>query len=310
MLKHARVGVTADDPTADVKISDWNADHVIDSSGATMALATTAPSTPAAGNLVLFARDVAGSGLPAYVGPSGMTCAIQPFLGRNRVAMWIPQGNGSNITSIGMPAPTVQGTTPTRTVAATNMATAARRSGQQSAATAGSFCGCRSNGNQFFLSNQAGVGGFRFVGRWVCSDASTVAGASTFVGLSSTSVGAVNPSSMTNIIGVGTDSGDTNLQIMYNDGAGTATKIDLGVNFPDHTLSADLYEVAIFCAWNSATIGVEVTRLNTGNVARATLTTNTPAVNTLLGPQFMRNNGSTALAVGIDMAGCYLETDN
>ena len=41
----------------------------------------------------------------------------------------------------------------------------------------------------------------------------------------------VNPSTLANIVGMGWDSADTNVQIMTNDASGTATKIDLGASF-------------------------------------------------------------------------------
>jgi hypothetical protein len=310
MLKHAHSAAGADDPAAEVKFSDWNADHVIDSDGVTIATSTATPATPSSGAMVIFGRTVAGGALPAYVGPSGMSSALQPFMGRNKIGMLIPTGNSTSVTNIGMAPLTVNGTAVARNVTTTNMLTAARRVGRTSSSSSGQFTGDRASAFQLFRSNTAGMGGFRFVARWGCSDAATVAGARTFVGLAAASVGTINPSSATNIIGVGTDDTDANLQIIYNDGTGVASKIDLGANFPDHTLSADLYEVAIYCAPNSTSIGVEVTRLNTGASTTATLTTDIPAVNTLLGPQIMRNNGATALAVGIDVVSLYVETDN
>lgn len=310
-LKHTRVAVTADDPAADVKMSDWNADHVVDGNGVLMVADATTPSTPAAGYINLHAKLVAGYGLPAYVDESGLSSSLQPFFGRNKVGMWVVTGNfNTSPIAFGIAGPSTQGTLVARNVASTNLLTSTRRLGAVTVATAGLFTGQRASAFQFMRGDAAGKGGFRFVMRWGCSDAATVAGARTFVGLAAATVGAVEPSSSINIIGVGTDAADGNLVIMHNDGAGTATRVPLGANFPDHTLSADAYELVLFCAPNTSTVGWQVTRLNTGDVASGTISTDLPASTTLLGPQLMRNNGATALAVGIDLVNFYIETDN
>jgi hypothetical protein len=132
-----------------------------------------------------------------------------------------------------------------------------------------------------------------------------------FVGLHSatTVIGNVNPSTLTQMVGVGTDNGQTTLRIMTNDGTAAASTIDLGANFPANTLSTDLYELILFCAPNGSTIGYRIERLNTGHVAEGTLSTDLPTNTTLLSPQVWRNNGATAAAIGIDVVGQYAETD-
>ncbi len=237
--------------------------------------------------------------------------SLQPFFGRNKVGMWVVTGNFATAAiAFGVAGPSNQGTLTLRTVASTNLFTSTRRLGVVSGATAGNYTGQRASAFQFLRGDAAGKGGFRAVFRWGCSDAATVAGARTFVGMSATTVGAVDPSSTVNIIGVGTDAADSTLVIMHNDGSGTATRIALGANFPDHTLSADAYELVLFCAPNTSTVGYQVTRLNTGDTASGTISTDLPSSTTLLGPQVMRNNGATALAVGIDLISFYIETDN
>lgn len=311
MLKHAKVSAVVDDPAADIKPSHWNEEHVADADGLKMVASTSTPSVPASGFLKLFARLLAGGALPAYSGPSGLDSALQPFLARNKIFMWQPNGNATTMTQIGCAAPLVT-TATARNVATTNLFTSLRRLGSVSAATAGSPCGIRGGIALFCRGNAAGVGGFRAVFRFGMSDAATVAGARSFIGMYSgaTQIGNVNPSTLLNIVGVGHDDTDSNLQIIYNDGSGAASKIDLGANFPANTLSVDAYELALFCPPNGSDIGYEVTRLNTGDVARGTLTSDLPANTTYLAPQMWRNNGATALAVGIDMIGLYIETDN
>ena len=294
---------------------EWNdTDHVVDAAGMTMEMGTAAPATPASGKAVLFARNKGNLAMAGLRGPSGLDFLLQPFLGGNAVALWAPVGNtnSNSVSAFGMLAPSFTGTVTQRNVNVTgNMLTAAKRTGCVSAATAGSSVLIRSQvGGQYSRGSAAGIGGFRAVFRWGCSDAATVAGARTFVGMSATSFSNIDPSSMVNMVGVGTDNGDSTFSIMHNDDTGTATKIPLGANFPDHTLSQDLYELVLTCAPNAASIGWEVTRLNTGDTARGEITTNLPNSTSSLNPSFNRNNNATALAVGIDLVRLYIETDN
>lgn len=312
-LKHAKTSAKADGADATlVQPSDWNEDHVIDSSGFDIPAGTATPAAPAAGKVRMFGRTIAGRAIPAFEGPSGLSSALQPFFGRNKIGMWSPMGNANVTTGMyfGIAVPSTVGTITARNVATTNLFTSMRRMGMVSATTAGSRAVAYINGAQFWRGNAAGMGGFLAVFRFGCSDAATVAGKS-FVGFSAaSSVGSSTETSLAlNVVGVGTDSTDANLQIMHNDGSGVATKIDLGANFPDHTLSADVYELALFCAPNSTQIEYEVTRLNTGHSASGTITTDLPVSTQLLLPMFMRGNAATALAVGIDVMGLYIETD-
>ena len=138
-----------------------------------------------------------------------------------------------------------------------------------------------------------------------------VANARMFVGLSATAgvLGNADPSTFLNQIGLGCDAGQTTLRIIHNDGAGVSTLVDLGANFPAQTLSTDMYELQLYCAPNGSTVSYRVERLNTGHVAEGTISTDLPINTTLLSPQLWRNNGATALAVGIDVVHQYMETD-
>lgn len=312
-LTHTRVAVTADDPAADVKMSDWNAEHVVDGDGLLMASDTTVPAAPAAGYLTLFGKSLAGGMLPAFIGPSGLDSTLQPFFGRNRVAMWMACGGTTTagITAIGIFAPQAVGTAAVRSFNSASYFASLRRIGYASAATAGATTAIRTTLGQFWRGNAGGLGGFRFVARFGCSDAATVAGARSFYGLQSLGTsGNVDPSTFVNSIGIGTDAGDATFSIMHNDASGSATKVALGANFPDHTLSVDMYELAIFAPPNASYVNWEVTRLNTGHTASGQITTDLPASTQSLMPHFFRNNGATALAVAFDFCNLYIETDN
>ncbi|MCC6071452.1 hypothetical protein ACFSQU_18085 [Massilia sp. GCM10020059] len=316
MLKHAKTSTAgpSSDP-AKVGGDDWNANHVVDSGGLEFAAGTAGLAIPAAGKILLHGRTLANHGMPSYRAADGMGAILQASLARNKVMLWSPSGNNTGIALVGTTHAPSTTTATQRNVAGGSLLTSLRRIGSVSAAAAGSSCGSLQVPLQWcrgYLLDTVGVGGFLAVYRFGCSDQATVAGARSFVGMTgvTTKIANVDPSSLINIIGVGTDSGDANLQIMHNDASGVATKVDLGPNFPDHTLSADVYELALFSAPASAEVGWQVTRLNTGHMASGTISTNLPTDTKLLAPQFWRNNGPTALAVEQDIVGLYIETDN
>jgi fructose-specific component phosphotransferase system IIB-like protein len=266
--------------------------------------------TPVAG-LTTYAKDVGGRQMFAQRGKSGIDYSFQPFLGRNRITLHQANGNATTLTTVGAVAPTAGGTATTRNVATTNFFTWMRRAGYVSATTGNASSGLRSAVLQYGLGNGASRGGFHFVARFGISDAALATGARLFVGLTpSTGVlGNAEPSTFTNIIGVGLDAADTTLQIMHNDGAGTATKIDLGANFPEST-NTDFYELALYCAPNGTTVFYEVVNLTTGIETSGSITTNLPLNTQLLAWQLWRHNVATGVAVGVDISSVYIETDN
>jgi len=276
------------------------------------------PSAPGSGGLVVYSKAVAGRMMLKQIGPSGLSTALQPFLARNKVGYWNPPGNATTVPGVfGYTAPTVLGTATARTIATTNLFTRMRRLGYVSSATAGNLAGPYLAVAQVTIGDGSGNGGFYKLCRFGCSDAATVAGARQFVGVSSTTAAPTNvePSTLTNCIGVGHGAADTNLKIFYG-GSAAQTPVNLGANFPANTLSTDVYELALFSPPNDNNhVYYEVTRLNTGDVATGTLTgvagTALPASTTLLAYQrAWRCNNATAKAVGLDIMSDYIETDN
>jgi hypothetical protein len=167
-------------------------------------------------------------------------------------------------------------------------------------ASAGSFQNLRTAGNGSPTSRQSGI---YFDCVWGHADAATVAEARSFCGVRQVGdVGNVNPSTLINIIGVGNDTGDANLQLMVNDGTGTATKTDLGADFPANTLAADMYRLQIFASPGASSVNWVLTRLNTGNITSGTVSADIPALATMLGFTLFRGNGATALACRYDLS--------
>lgn len=266
--------------------------------------------TPPSDGLVLYAKSIGGRNMLKQVGPSGLDYVFQPSIARNKICLWQANGNATSTTVIGQAVSTT-GTATSRSVATTNFFTWFRRLGYVSANTAGSSAGIRTSALQYGRGNLANTGGFHFIARFGISDASAVAGARTFVGLTSSTGVLTNaePSSFLNIIGIGNDSSDANMQLFHNDGSGTATKINLGSSFPANTRNSDMYELVLFCPPNGSTIGYKVTNMTTGIEAEGTINTNIPLNTQLLAWQLWRNNNGTALSVGLDIVSVYMEND-
>lgn len=273
--------------------------------------------TPAdAGTMKLFTRAVANRLMPAFVGPSGLDSTLQPLMARNKVGYWCPPGNANTVPGVlGFTAPTITNFTATaRNVATTNLFTRMRRLGYVSAATAAAIGNWRVAVYQYTVgSSSTGLGGFTYIIRFGISDAAAVAGARMFMGMRSSATPAnVEPSTLTNCIGIGHGASDTTMKLFYG-GSAAQTPIDLGANFPADTRNVDVYELAIFAPPNTSDIHYEVTRINTGHVATGTITnsgaTVLPTNGTLIAPWGYRTNNATALAVGLDVMSAYIETD-
>ena len=276
------------------------------------------PGAPAADKLILYAKSIGGRMLTRQVGPSGLATFLQPFLARNKVGYWCPPGNATTVPGVlGFTAYSVVTAAVARNIATTNFFTRVRRLGFPSAAGAGSQAGARVAVAQITVGDGSGLGGFFKIIRWGISDASFTSACRTFIGISS-STGApsnVEPSTLTNVIGMGHGASDTTMRIYYG-GSVAQTPIDLGADFPADTSTVDAYELALFSSPTDNTqVAYEVTRLNTGHIAAGVLTNTTPgttlpASSTLLTySQNWRSNNANAVAVAFDIMSDYIETD-
>ncbi len=277
---------------------------------------TTDPATPSLG-LDVYAKTIATRAFIATKDQNGLVGSLQPLMARNKVGFWNPAGNSVSAPGVfGFPAFTTTGTVTARSVATTNLANRLRRIGYVSTAVAGNFAETRVAVAQYSIGTGTGVGGFTMIARFVPSDAAAVAGERFFLGLTSTTIAATNvePTTLTNSIGIAQISTSTNLFLVYG-GSVPQTPIDLGANFPAAGLSTDAYELSLFSSPNaSTTIGYEVTRINTGDTVSGTLTgaggTAIPLSTTLLTFKAWKTNNATAAAAAFDLSSIYLETDN
>lgn len=149
-----------------------------------------------------------------------------------------------------------------------------------------------------WLGNAAGLGGF--TARHVFGIETPQAGMRVAVGLfPNVAVSmAVEPSTYLNSVFVGADSGDANLQLMNNDGAGACTKLDLGASFPKGTAGA-LYRLTLSAAANGTEVAYTVERLDVAATASGSVNANIPANTFFMTPQTAFGNGTTAaIAIG------------
>ena len=279
-------------------------------------IGTGAPATPASGGINLFARPVGGRTMPAFVGSSGLATALQPLIARNSIGFFRAYQGATTVTALGIAIGNVGTATAKGSPANTNIytSTAGLEYLVTTAATtaiAGFRIGTSAATNQWWRGNAAGLGGFTFVCRFGPATGATVSTGRMFVGYqqSTSAPTDVNPNTLTNMIGVGYAKGtDTNWQVMFNDGSGTATKVDTGIAVP----SADrtkLYELALFCPPNASFIRVQFTDLSTGTTFEYEATTDLPVNTAFGGFRGYHSVGGTSSVVGFNLMSAYTETD-
>jgi len=152
--------------------------------------------------------------------------------------------------------------------------------------------------------------GWRFGVSFGISDTALNTGARQFYGMTSVTTllgisSTVHVESLTNIIGIGSDALDTNLQIFHNDATGTATKIDLGANFlANRTGSAatDFFVFELYNPFNSMTVFYKVTSLENNVTVEGSITTNLPSDTTPITMQAVRTSGATSNACSFDIS--------
>ena len=173
--------------------------------------------------------------------------------------------------------------TSAQSVASTNFATKQIRLRYfASVVSGGRYTGTRGSALLWYIH-----GGFRFVCDFNISDTSYSAGCQQFYGMSGVttdlnygSSSNILVSTLLNIVGVGSEVGDTNLQIFHNDGSGTATKVDLGVGFPANrtagAISTTVYGIQLYNEPMSTDVKYEVINKETGAIVQGSVSTNLP----------------------------------
>ena len=186
----------------------------------------------------------------------------------------------TEVTSGGITIATT-GSTIARSVSSTNYASKQVRKGfYGSVVSTGRYTGTRGSALLWYLG-----GGFKYVCDVYISDTAYSSGCRQFYGMAGQTTDlaysdSVLVSSLTNIIGIGSDALDTNLQVFYNDATGTATKIDLGANFPANRTAGSalttVYSIELYNDSASTDVKYCVKNKETGSIAMGTLNSNLP----------------------------------
>ncbi|MEP7204647.1 MAG: hypothetical protein ABI716_00440 [Candidatus Saccharibacteria bacterium] len=278
----------------------------------------TAATTPPAGTLSIFARQIANRMMIAQVGPSGLDSALQPLLARNKVGYWNPPGNATTVPGVfGITALTANGTATTRTIATTTLATRMRRIGYPSTAIAGTFAGARLAQAQFSCGSGSPDGsGFMVIERWVESDPAVVSGRRAFHGMTATTGAFTNVEVNTLLNNVGICQLSTDATQWYWQNAGSsaqvATAVGTSVGAPGGN-STTAWELAIFAPNGVAnTYYLQLTNITTGATATNTVSGAAavcPQSTMLLSWNAWATNNATGAITGIDMCSLYVETD-
>lgn len=163
----------------------------------------------------------------------------------------------------------------------------------------------RSQYTELFTVNGpgAGIGGFKAYMLGAPSVGCTNSSHRFFMGMieQKASLPDQNPSGMTNFVGIGYDSADSQLHIMHNDGSGSATKVALGASFPKPTSDNSVwYRLRLTApAGTTRTIDWEVTELQTGAVASGTITTDLPATDKFVSPAAFNGVGGVSAPISL-----------
>jgi hypothetical protein len=243
---------------------------------------------------------------------------MQPHVARNKVAFWNPAGNSNTAPAVfGMGALTVTGTLTARNVAATNILTRMKRIAVVSGTNQDDVGSFRNPAAQYTTGTGTGLGGFHFICRFATSDATTVNGARAFIGYTSATNAPTNvqPSTLTNCVGVAQLSTDATQWYLVYGGSAAQTPIALGTALGAPTLTNTAFELALYApASLNGVIYYEVQNLGsgvkvTGTLTPATVGVQTPASTTLLAERFWRTLNQAGNATGLDIISIYIETD-
>ena len=278
--------------------------------------AVASPATPSAG-VNLLASAFAGFSLPAFMGVDGRRMDLSPSLGEFNISRFFGAA-GNNLSGDGTITVAAIGTSTAAAPLDTNLHNMMTRVDYLvTTPSASAHAGLRTAANPIRVGRSAGApGGFLVQMLWGPATGVATSTTRAFCGVRPTVAGSdVEPSTFTNIIGMGWDAADTNIQIMHNDGSGTATKIDLGASFPVPTADrTEVYELQLYSP-NSLTqsVSYRVIRYDTtGKTIAAetsgTITTDLPAVTQFLGLRTSISAGGTSSVIGCAVGGWLIGT--
>lgn len=265
------------------------------------------PSPPASGNLAFYSKDIAGRIMPKWIGPSGVDTPFQAFLGFNGIRQLAPAGGtgGTTVAQAFGCQYTAVGTTFASPIPASgSLLSRTLRWTQATSTTAGTLASLRLN-----ILHCSRETGFFYAVRFFI--AGTIqSGQRHFVGLWDSSAAATNVNPLTDTtrakLGVGYNTNTGNWFLINNTSGSAPTTLDLGASYPLNT--TDLLELVLFSPPGGNT-SYRITNLTSSSTTSGTLSTNLPAVTSMLDPQIWVTNNATAAVSTMGLNKVYLETD-
>ena len=263
----------------------------------------------------LFSILRAGLPWPAFKSPlSAEPHPLQPLIANGNYALFMP-AVGTVVTNIGMNPATAGTVTALNLQPGSRLNRMKRVSYRVTTAATTAVASWRNNAAQLSIGGgNAWEGGFWGVMHGG-PDTGVAANASHrfFMGLGDTGAPTdVNPSTLLRIAGIGYDAADTQVQFMANDGAGTATKIALGANFPKPNADGTFaYRLRLYSPPGpTQSLSYEVENLVNGAIASGTVTTDLPAVTDLITPKLYTSVGGVSAVTGVMLGPIMFQTED
>lgn len=172
--------------------------------------------------------------------------------------------------------------------------------------------GFRTNNQTTGFGNASGMGGFYYNSLTGPTTGLSNTNARYFSGFSnSTSAPTdVDPSTLTNVFGIGYDDTDANLQFMHNDGSGTCTKVDLGSSFAVSTSDrTNFYRLIMYAEPNTSTVYYKVIDMVDGDVATGSVSSDLPSNTTMFGAYGYTSVGGSSAVTGFSLMQLEIFTD-
>lgn len=285
----------------------------LDDTGVFTLPAVATPAVPATGFVKLFTKLFGAISWPSFMLPGALRqMALQPLIGVGNYVLFVV-AVGTTVTNLGMSVAA------TGTATAINVTSGSRlgrlkRVAYRVTVSATAVAGWRNNAAQWSVGGpNAGEGGFHGVMTGGPDTGSTNASHRFFMGLHGTTAPTdVNPSTLFDLVGIGYDTADTQVQFLHNDASGVATKIALGASFPKPNVdSSSAYRLRLYSPpGTTQRVDYEVENLVNGAIASGTVTTNLPGTGVLISQKIYASVGGVSSVIGAMIGNVVFQTED
>jgi len=268
----------------------------------------------------LYNRSTTARNILTQVDSEGRSLAFQPNLATNRIINFQSRSNSTSSTNAGFGINLATSGILARPVymKVGDVLGSLPRIGFQH--TGGlNEAGVTNNVDQNIFRGTGGLGGFFFQARFGISENNISTSGRGFFGLWDKQTVLVTNSTFDpyssnrqNLIGVGFNSGDSNLSFIHSDSTSPGTdnvnrkKISLGSNFPIR--SGNVYELSIYGLPDKSYVDMNISILRSGISTGYRATTALPAADYALAPNFSVNGPIASGNIAFDLSNFYIDT--